>query len=385
MTWSPTERTQVEDIEKKTLSVFAQLSSESVGRKNQEPSHPYRTVYQRDRARIIHSQAFRRLEYKTQVFLNGTGDHLRTRLTHTIEVSSVSRTIATALGANQDLTEAIALAHDLGHPPFGHAGEKKLNEIMIDHGGFEHNLQSLRTVEILETLYPSFDGLNLTYEVLEGIMKHSGTFNRPESKNKPRETFQNPSIEAQIANLADEITYYAHDLDDGLDFNLINEKQLTKLDLWQRCASFVDQNYSNLKQKRRRSYIIRNLLDLQVADLIKASTDYILAHEFLSSDEVRRHSERIIQNSKNIAESSNELRSFLFENLYHHEDVALPNKRGEAIISKVFDTLMKNPSLLGDTTAKRVEENGLHRTVCDYVAGMTDRYIMEKHDNLANI
>ena len=271
MTWSPTERTQVEDIEKKTLSVFAQLSSESVGRKNQEPSHPYRTVYQRDRARIIHSQAFRRLEYKTQVFPNGTGDHLRTRLTHTIEVSSVSRTIATALGANQDLTEAIALAHDLGHPPFGHAGEKKLNEIMIDHGGFEHNQQSLRTVEILETLYPSFDGLNLTYEVLEGIMKHSGTFNRPESKNKPRETFQNPSIEAQIANLADEITYYAHDLDDGLDFNLINEKQLTKLDLWQRCASFVDQNYSNLKQKRRRSYIIRNLLDLQVADLIKAS------------------------------------------------------------------------------------------------------------------
>ena len=215
-------------------------------------------------------------------------------------------------------------------------------------------------------------------------MKHSGSFNRPESKNKPEETFQNPSIEAQIANLADEITYYAHDLDDGLDFNLINETQLLELDLWGRCASFVDQNYSNLKQKRRRSYIIRNLLDLQVADLIKASTDYIITHNFLSSDEVRRHSERIIQNSKSIAESGNELREFLFENLYYHQDVAIPNKRGEAIISKVFDSLTKKPSLLGDTTAKRIEKNGLHRTVCDYVAGMTDRYILEKYDKLTN-
>ncbi len=384
MTWSPTDRASLEDIEKRTLSTFAQLSSESAGRKNPEPSHPFRTGYQRDRARIIHSQAFRRLEYKTQVFLNGTGDHLRTRLTHTIEVSSVSRTIANALGVNQDLTESIALAHDLGHPPFGHAGEKKLNEIMKNHGGFEHNQQSLRTVEVLEILYPDFDGLNLTYEVLEGLMKHSGSFCRPKSITKSEETFLNPSVEAQIANIADEITYYAHDLDDGLDFNLINEKELLELDIWQRCASFVDKNYPCLEGKRRRSYIIRNLLDFQVADLIDSSTDYISKNDFQSSDDIRRHSEKVIRNSKNVAVSSNDLRVFLFKNLYHHKDVSTPNLRGEHIISEVFDSLIKNPSLLGETSNKRIENYGLHRTVCDYVAGMTDRYVMEKYDSITN-
>ena len=382
MTWKPRNRSLIEKFEEEALSPFAQLSSESAGRKHSEPSHPFRTVYQRDRARIIHSKAFRRLEYKTQVFLNGTGDHLRTRLTHTIEVSSVSRTIATALGVNQDLTEAIALAHDLGHPPFGHSGEKKLNELMVDHGGFEHNNQSLRTVELLENLYPNFDGLNLSYEVLEGIMKHSKGFNRPSFKNKIEETFKNPSIEAQIANLADEITYYAHDLDDGLDFNLINEDQLIELDLWQRCVNFVDTNYKNLKGKRRRAYIIRNLLDFQVADIIKASTQHISEQTLDSSDQVRRSSARLIRNSKEVTQSSMQLKRFLYENLYNHKEVAQPNKKGGEIISSVFELFIKKPSLLGETTSKRISEHGLHRTVCDYIAGMTDRYIIEEFDEL---
>ena len=385
MIWKLRNRSIIEKFEEKTLSPFAQLSADSAGRKHSEPSHPFRTVYQRDRARIIHSKAFRRLEYKTQVFLNGTGDHLRTRLTHTIEVSSVSRTIATALGVNQDLTEAIALAHDLGHPPFGHSGEKKLNELMSENGGFEHNDQSLRTVELLENLYPNFDGLNLSHEVLEGIMKHSDGFHRHPYGKKMEETFNNPSIEAQIANLADEITYYAHDLDDGLDFNLINEEQLIELDLWQRCVNFVDANYNNLKGKRRRSYIIRNLLDFQVADIIKASTQCISEHKLDSSDQARRSSSRLIRNSNEINESSLQLKRFLYENLYNHQEVAKPNKRGEEIIASVFQAFTKRPSLLGKRTSERISKHGLHRTVCDYIAGMTDRYIIEEFDKIMNL
>jgi len=245
-------RSQIETEERKNFSQFGQYNSESAGRKHPEPPHSYRTAFQRDRARIIHSRAFRRLEYKTQVFLNGTGDHLRTRLTHTIEVASVSRTIACALGVNQDLAEAIALAHDLGHPPFGHTGEKKLNQIMLQDGGFEHNIQSLRVVELLETLYPEFDGLNLSYEVLEGIRKHDKGYYRPSYKNKKEENFPNPSIEAQIANMADEITYYSHDLDDGLDHKLINEQKLNVVTLWQKCSELVGKKYPGLKGKRRR-------------------------------------------------------------------------------------------------------------------------------------
>ena len=211
-------RADKERLEAETLARFAQRSGESRGRRHREPSHPTRTEYERDRARIIHSRAFRRLEYKTQVFLNGTGDHLRTRLTHTMEVASISRTIAGALGLNEDLTEAIALAHDLGHSPVGHSGEGLLDELMKDHGGFDHNAQSLRIVERIEQVYPRFAGLNLSFEVLEGLRKHARFYDPPEAGGA---RYTSPSLEAQIANLADEITYYSHDLDDGLDFHLI--------------------------------------------------------------------------------------------------------------------------------------------------------------------
>ena len=216
-------REEMEATERATLAPFAQKSGDSRGRKYREQSHAYRTQFQRDRARIIHSRAFRRLEYKTQVFLNGTGDHLRTRLTHSIEVASISRTIARALALNEDLAEAIALAHDLGHTPFGHSGEEILAECMRDHGGFEHNRQSLRVVELLENAYPDFPGLNLTFEVREGLQKHQGLY---EATSPGGEKYKCPSLEAQIANLADEITYYSHDLDDAVDFEILSAAQL---------------------------------------------------------------------------------------------------------------------------------------------------------------
>ena len=375
-------RKDMEAAELATLAPFAQRVADTAGRTNDEPPHPYRTTYQRDRARITHSRAFRRLEYKTQVFLNGTGDHLRTRLTHTIEVASVSRTIACALGANEDLAEVIALAHDLGHSPFGHAGEEKLNELMTGHGGFEHNIQSLRVVELLESVYPTFDGLNLSYEVREGLRKHDRGYLRPAHGDLPEELFPRPSIEAQIANVADEITYYSHDLDDGLDHELIHEVQLADIVLWRKCAEFVDSHYPDISGKRRRSYIVRTLLDHQVADLVKATAERIAKTEIDSADTARRHPDLLVGYTPPLREANRQLRKFLYQNLYYHPEVAKPNARGGAIIADVFARYMESPDLIGDESAARIEAQGLHRTVTDYISGMTDRYIQDEHDRL---
>src|ERR1700750_2106031 len=254
-------REQMEEGERTNLAGFAQSSGDSRGRKYSEPSHAYRTEFQRDRARIIHSRAFVRLEYKTQVFLNGTGDHLRTRLTHSIEVASISRTIARALGLNEDLAEAIALAHDLGHSPFGHSGEEMLAECMRDQGGFEHNRQSLRVVELLENPYPDFPGLNLTNEVLEGLRKH--------------EEDAAPSLEGQIADLADEITYYSHDLDDALDFAILDSDQLDESAIWQRSHERVAARHPALLGAELHKNIIRDIIDLQVRDVVATSAPVI--------------------------------------------------------------------------------------------------------------
>ena len=248
----------MEADEGRLLAPFAQNSGESRGRQFPEPRHAYRTEFQRDRARIIHSRAFRRLEYKTQVFLNGTGDHLRTRLTHTIEVASISRTIARALRLNEDLAETIALAHDLGHSPFGHSGEEMLAECMREHGGFEHNRQSLRVVELLENPYPKFPGLNLTLEVREGLQKN-----------------QVSSLEAQIADLADEITYYSHDLDDAIDFDILNFAQLEEVDVWKMAADSVRARYPDLREPDSHKLIIRDVIDRQVQDVIVTSAEQI--------------------------------------------------------------------------------------------------------------
>jgi dGTPase len=366
-------REQMEATERATLPPFAQKSSESRGRKYSEPSHPFRTEYQRDRARIIHSRAFRRMEYKTQVFLNGTGDHLRTRLTHSIEVASISRTIARALGLNEDLAEAIALAHDLGHSPFGHSGEEMLAECMIGHGGFDHNKQSLRVVELLENPYPGFPGLNLTFEVREGLQKHEHAFENPDGTKYDR-----PSLEAQVADLADEITYYSHDLDDAVDFEILSAEQLRDVTVWQQSHENVISRYSDVREPDLQKLIIRDIIDTEVRDLVGTSAKRIVDAGVQSADEVRRHPESLIRYSFELAEANRALRKFLYANVYYHPRVAEVNQRACEMLRRVFEKYMVDPAQLGDAAARRIEKEGLHRTACDYIAGMTDRYLMEE-------
>ena len=359
-------REEMEVTERATLAPFAQKSGDSRGRKYPEPSHAYRTEFQRDRARIIHSRAFRRLEYKTQVFLNGTGDHLRTRLTHSIEVASISRTIARALALNEDLAEAIALAHDLGHAPFGHSGEEVLAECMRDHGGFEHNRQSLRVVELLENAYPDFPGLNLTFEVREGLQKHERTRGFP-------------SLEAQIADLADEITYYSHDLDDAVDFEILSAAQLSKNEVWNRSQRHVLAHYTDAREAELQKLIIRNIIDLQVQDVVTTSARSISKANPKNSEAVRNQSSELIHYSDVLRKLNAALRKFLYANVYYHPRVAEVNRRACEMLKKVFESYIANPKDLGDLAMRRLEQEGLHRTVCDYVAGMTDRYLMEEY------
>ena len=300
-------REEMEATEHATLAPFAQKSGDSRGRKYREQNHAYRTQFQRDRARIIHSRAFRRLEYKTQVFLNGTGDHLRTRLTHSIEVASISRTIARALALNEDLAEAIALAHDLGHTPFGHSGEEILAECMRDHGGFEHNRQSLRVVELLENAYPDFPGLNLTFEVREGLQKHQGLY---AATSPGGEKYKCPSLEAQIANLADEITYYSHDLDDAVDFEILSAAQLEENAVWQRSQRSVLTRYPDAREPELHKLIIRDIIDVQVQDVVATSAQSISEANAQNPDEVRKQPAPLIRYSAELHQANAALRNF---------------------------------------------------------------------------
>src|SRR5437764_4793033 len=363
-------REEMEVTERATLAPFAQKSGESLGRKYSEQSHPYRTEFQRDRARIIHSRAFRRLEYKTQVFLNGTGDHLRTRLTHSIEVASISRTIARALALNEDLAEAIALAHDLGHTPFGHSGEEVLAECMRDHGGFEHNRQSLRVVELLENAYPNFPGLNLTFEVREGLQKQDRSAGVP-------------SLEAQIADLADEITYYSHDLDDAVDFEILTAAQLAENEVWQRSQQHVLSHYPDAHEPELHKLIIRNIIDVQVQDVVTTSAASIAKANLKNADDARKQSAKLIRYSDDLRKANAALRKFLYANVYYHPRVAKVNERACEMLKKVFECYVVDSKQLGDVATRRLDQEGLHRTVCDYVAGMTDRYLMEEYARLS--
>src|ERR1051325_8246517 len=310
----PRTREELEQLERQNLAPYAQRSADSRGRRHPEEPPDWRTHYQRDRDRVIHSRAFRRLEYKTQVFLNGTGDHLRTRLTHTMEVAATARSIARALKLNEDLAETIALAHDLGHSPFGHKGEMVLNQLMKDEGGFEHNRQSLRVVEELEQKYPGFSGLNLTWEVREGLAKHQTSYDHPGH----RQGFEArcASLEAQVANLADEITYYSHDLDDGLDSGLLSEKQLSRdVGIWALAARFVKKEYGELAEECRRYFIIRCIIDGQVRDLVQTTEKRILASNVRSADAVRRQSRPLVRYSPERRGLNLELRDYLYRNL----------------------------------------------------------------------
>ena len=377
----PRTREELEQLERQTLAPYAQMSGDTRGRVHKEPASPWRTEYQRDRDRVIHSRAFRRLEYKTQVFLNGTGDHLRTRLTHTMEVAAIARGIARALRLNEDLTETIALAHDLGHSPFGHRGEYVLDRLMKDQGGFEHNQQSLRVVEELEQKYPEFSGLNLSWEVREGLVKHFTAYDHP-GKRKGFDAKNSP-LEAQVANLADEITYYSHDLDDGLDAELLDEDDLSRnVGVWNQAARKVQRVEGDLPDERRRYSIIRGLIDGQVRDVVETTEELIASAGVKSADDVRLHSRVLVQYSPERRKQNVELRKYLYQNLYFSKQVDEANTRAVRMLEELFNFCIAHPKEIGGQSRRRLPKVGLHRAVCDYIAGMTDRYAMQEYQRL---
>ena len=364
------------------LAPYAQRASETAGRARPENEHTFRSCFQRDRDRIVHGTSFRRLDGKTQVFLSGKGDHYRTRLTHTIEVASVSRTVARALGLNEDLAEAIALAHDLGHPPFGHAGEETLDRLMKDHGGFDHNEQSLRVVEVLEESYPQQQGLNLSYEVLEGLRKHHRQLIAPDGT-----TYPSPSLEAQVANIADEIAYYSHDLEDGLASGLLSQEELGTLDLWKESAAKAEEESSGLLRnsspRTQRKLILRCLINREVEDLVQTSRDAIASAGITDVTSVRQHPIRLISYSSELKSRNAALRRHLYEHFYRHPEVNGTNETACLQMEAVFHHLLQHPEQLGIHTLKRLERDGLARSVADYVAGMTDSYLRSRYEALS--
>jgi dGTPase len=377
----PRTRQELEQIERQILAPYAQFSGDTRGREHKEAPPEWRTHYQRDRDRVIHSRAFRRLEYKTQVFLNGTGDHLRTRLTHTIEVAAIARNIASALKLNSDLAETIALAHDLGHSPFGHKGETVLARLMKGHGGFEHNQQSLRIVEELEQKYPNFSGLNLSWEVREGLAKHHTAYDHP--GRRKGFAAKNSSLEAQIANLADEITYYSHDLDDGLDSGLLSEKKLAaNVRIWAHAAKLVKKEYGDLPDESRRYFTIRTIIDMQIRDVVENSEWLIAKAGVSSADEVRLCARALVQHGPERRKLNLELRRYLYKNLYYNPVVHRPNLRAVKMLGQLFNYFLAHPGEIGENSRKRIKHTGLRRAVCNYLAGMTDRYVMLEHERI---
>lgn len=377
----PCIRVELEQRERANLASYAQFSADTQGRVFKEEPPEWRTHYQRDRDRVIHSRAFRRLEYKTQVFLNGSGDHLRTRLTHTMEVAAITRNIARALRINEDLAETIALAHDLGHSPFGHKGEMVLNRLMKKHGGFEHNRQSLRIVEELEQKYPKFKGLNLTWEVREGLIKHYTAYDHP-SKRKGFDA-KSSSLEAQVANLADEITYYSHDLDDGLDSGLLSDKKLCKdVRLWAEATKCIKKEHGDLPDESRRYFIIRCLIDGHVKDVVTTTEKHLADAKVQSVDDVRLQPKPLVRYSVRRREDNLELREYLYQNLYYNPVVHEPNMRAVRMLEELFNYYVKHPEQIGERFRKRARKDGWPRAICDYLSGMTDRYAIQEHHRL---
>ncbi|WP_020559979.1 deoxyguanosinetriphosphate triphosphohydrolase [Thiofilum flexile] len=365
---------------------YAAKPESSRGRRFQESAPLYRSEFQRDRDRIIHSKAFRRLEYKTQVFVNHEGDLYRTRLTHSLEVAQVACAVARNMGLNEDLTEAIALAHDLGHTPFGHAGQDALNACMKLFGGFEHNLQSLRVVDQLETSYADFDGLNLTFETREGILKHCSVKNAA-ALGEIGERFINktqPSLEAQLANLADEIAYNNHDMDDGVRSGLISIKQLCEVPLFATVYTEVIQRYPQLEERRLMHEIVRRLIGKMVIDLTETSTAMLQQAGVNSIEQVRQHTSPLIRYSPELLAQKNELKSFLYQNLYMHPTVYRMTWKAQKIISTLFAIYMQDIKLLpakyqNFIKTKPDDETYKARVIADYIAGMTDRYAMKEY------
>lgn len=365
-----------EALEEVVLADYACRSAISRGRIHSESRHSRRVEFQRDRDRIVNSKCFRRLEYKTQVFVNGTQDHYRTRLTHTIEMSSVARTLARALRVNEDLTAAISLAHDIGHSPFGHAGERALDELMKDHGGFDHNLQSLRWVELLEEDYPEFDGLNLTWEVRAGLRKHVSKEPGARLNGHPIGPWQ--FVEAQIADVADDIAYQAHDVQDGLEAGLITLERLREIELWRLAEARVWDLYPDIAPDRVASTTIRMLFTLQIEDVLARSHAKLRKWHPQSATEVMNAPDRLVDFSSPFRKLLKPYRTFLFEEMYFHPDVKKAGDEAVRLMTRLFEHYLSHPDDMGRKARGRLEREGLHRTVCDYVAGCTDRFALEE-------
>ena len=372
-------RQQLEEIEDQALAPYGIRSKNSKGRVYPDSEPDYRTAFQRDRDRILHTTAFRRLEYKTQVFINDEGDYYRTRLTHTLEVAQVGRTLARALGANEDLVEAICLAHDLGHSPFGHSGEVILNRLMKEEGGFDHNKQSLRIVTKLERRYPDFLGLNLTWEVREGIVKHETEYDVSDASDYDPEL--RGHLEAQIANAADEIAYTAHDLDDGLRSGMITPEMLGGLSLWEILVESIGWQDHNLDELSRHR-LIRRLIGILVTNMAEATSDRLRHAAVKSVDELQRLDYNVIGFSEDLHRRNRELKDFLYTHLYRHSRVVRMQVKAERLLSDIFHAYLKEPAILPKHVQARLDERGLERTICDHIAGMTDRYAVEEHKKL---
>ena len=375
-------RHQLEELEDQHLAPYAIRSRDSKGRKFPEDEPDYRTVFQRDRDRILHTTAFRRLEYKTQVFINYEGDYYRTRLTHTLEVAQIGRSVALALGANEDLVESICLAHDLGHPPFGHSGERALARMMMDHGGFDHNKQSLRIVTEIENRYPEFSGLNLTWEVLEGIVKHETEYDVSDAQDFDPKL--RGHLEAQITNAADELAYTAHDLDDGLRAGLITTDQLAGISLWEIINESIGRRRTDLLDSLSRHRLIRRLIGIEITDLIQSIDRMIRRSGVRSVKELQKLPYNVVGFSEDMHRRNRELKDFLYNNLYKHYRVMRMAVKAEHVIERLFNAFVNEPSIMPAQFQNEIDIKGLQGTVCDYIAGMTDRFAIDEYQKLFN-
>lgn len=370
-------------MERPDLAPYAARSSQSRGRRYAEPFKDSRPAFERDRDRIIHCAAFRRLEYKTQVFVNHEGDYYRTRLTHSLEVAQIARGIARRLRLNEDLVEVLALAHDLGHTPFGHTGEDVLNRLMADFGGFEHNRQSLRIVELLEQRYPGFNGLNLSWETREGIIKHSTEYDRPQLGDAAEyEPDRRPTLEGQMIDLADEIAYNNHDIDDGLKAGYITLDDLSRLDLWRETAARVTQKYPHLDEERHIYQTISHLIGALIDDVV-ATTERNIRNEGIASLEgVCSHGASLVAFSGETQRKNGELKSFLRKRLYRHYKVERMRVKAERFLILLFESYTRTPSLLPLGHQEKFDLFGRERVICDFIAGMTDRYALDEYKRL---
>jgi dGTPase len=374
------DRQKREELEESTLAPYALKSAKSRGRVYPETESSTRTAFERDRDRIIHTTAFRRLEYKTQVFVNYEGDHYRTRLTHTLEVAQLGRALARGLGANVLLTEAICLAHDLGHAPFGHAGEHILNELMHGYGGFNHNTQSYRVVTELEERYPDFPGLNLSYETREGMIKHETDYDQSDATDYEPE--KRASLEAQIANVADEAAYNAHDLDDGLRSGILSPYDLMELSIWQDLCSMVNWGGDMPFTAMMRHEIIRELIGRSVEDVLLTTHNRLESAGLDTPKKIQLHGENVVGYSAEFGAEIKELKRYLYQNMYRHYRLVRMQQKAERILADLFTAYLKEPAMLPGDVQARQKEEPLHRVIADYLAGMTDRYATDEWDKL---